>query len=102
LNAFFYAVRYYYANSCNTAIPGIIYPGMMSEARGLNIVLVPQAVDRFLKLNKVMMQRFTLAPGTKTFTSMPCGALLTPVNGRFQFRNIPPYRKNGLLLYYPE
>lgn len=102
LNAFFYAVRYYYANSCNTVIPGIIYPGMMSEARGLNIVLVPQAVDRFLKLNKVMMQRFILAPGTKTFTSMPCSELLTPINGQFKFRQIPPYMKNGLLRYYPE
>jgi len=102
LNAFFYAVRYYYANSCNTAIPGVIYPGMMSEARGLNIVLVPQAVDRFLKLNRVMMQRFSLAPGTKTFTSMPCSALLTPVNGRFQFHNVPPYRKNGVLIYYTD
>lgn len=102
LNAFFYAARFYYANTCNTAIPGIIYPGMMSDAKGLNIVLVPQAVDRFLQLHRVMMQRFNLLKGTKTYTSMPCSKLLTPVDGHFRFLQVMPYYQGEQLFYYPE
>jgi len=100
MNAFFYAVRYYYANTLNTAIPGIIYPSAMTDGQGLNIVLVPQAVDRFLRLDMVYMQRFSLDRKTKTYFSAPCSELARVTNGEFGFKNVLPYLKDGRLFKY--
>lgn len=100
LNAFFYAVRYYYAESRNTAIPGIVYPSAMTDALGLNIVLVPQAVDMFLRLDMVYMQRFFRARGSKDYISDPCSELIRVQDGQFRFRQVRPYFKNGQLYTY--
>jgi len=90
--AFFTAVRYYYGEIRNTAIPGIIYPGAMSEAKGLNIVLVTQAVDRFLTLEKVVMYRFVLVRGSKQYIGEPCSNAVSVSNGSFE---ITGYRLPG-------
>jgi len=100
MNAFFHAVRYYYAETRNTAIPGIIYPSAMTEGSGLNIVLVPQAVDRFLRLDMVYMQRFFRTRGSNQFISAPCSELVHIKDGRFEFRKVKPYLKNGQLFTY--
>lgn len=58
LEAFFTAVRYYYQKTLNFSLAGIIYPGAMSEAKGLNIVLTPEATNSYLQLKNVVMYRF--------------------------------------------
>jgi hypothetical protein len=100
LNALFYAIRYYYAEERNTAIPGIIYPSGMTDGRGLNIVLVPQAVDRFLRLRQVYMQRFILNRRSKTYKSEPCSELITLRGKTFRFKNVKPYYSNGRFVTY--
>lgn len=100
LNAFFFAVRYYYAETRGTAVPGIIYPSAMTEGLGLNVVLVPQAVDFFLKLDMVYMQRFVLVSATKNYVSDPCSELLRVTDGRFQFKRVRPYAAAGRIFTY--
>lgn len=100
LNAFFYAVRYYYANTRDTVVPGIIYPGAMSEALGLNIVLVPQAVDRFLKLDLVVMYRFVLVKGTKQYVGDICSNFVQVKDEKFVITGYhPPGNKNRTFYY---
>jgi hypothetical protein len=100
LNAYIYAIRYYYSNTLSTAIPGVIYPSAMTAAQGLNIVLVPQAVDHFLKLKHVYMHRFFLPKGSKTFICDPCSELVSVRDGNFQFNKVRPYLKNGQIFTY--
>jgi hypothetical protein len=50
LTALFMAVRTYYFETYKMLVPGIIYPSARTEKKGLNIVLLPQAVDHFLDL----------------------------------------------------
>jgi len=100
LNAFFFAVRYYYANTRDTAVPGIIYPSAMTEGLGLNVVLVPEAVDLFLRLDMVYIQRFFLVRGTKNYVSDPCSELIKVTDGHFQFKRVRPYLKAGQLFTY--
>lgn len=101
LNAFFFAVKYYYANNLNTAIPGVIYPSAMMEGDGLSVVLVPQAVDYFLDLKHVFMQRFILVEATKSYVSEPCSELIDVYNGGFKFQKVRPYSNHGKIFYYP-
>lgn len=65
LNALYYAILYYYSETYHVIVPGIIYPSAMSEGKGLNIVMVPAAVDRLLTLDKVVIYRFFLVQETK-------------------------------------
>ncbi|WP_374949344.1 hypothetical protein [Mucilaginibacter sp.] len=100
LNAYIYAIRYYYANMLNTAIPGIVYPSAMTNTHGLNIVLVPQAVDYFLELKQVFMQRFFLVKGTKNYISDPCSNLARVTAHKFKFTNVRPYVQAGKVVDY--
>jgi hypothetical protein len=100
LNAFFYAVRYYYENTMNMPIPGIVYPGAMSEAKGLNVVLVPPAVDRFLSLKIAVMYRYQLVKGEKQYIADTCSEIVHVIDGRFQFKKVRPYAVNGTVFHY--
>ena len=101
LNAFFYAVKYYYANTLNTAIPGIIYPSAMMAGDGLSVVLVPQAVDLFLELKHVYMQRFILVKETEKFVSYPSSRLAKVINGKFDLQDVKPFAIKGKVFHYP-
>lgn len=52
--AFCHALKFCYDNHFN----GILYPSSMTDSEGLNIVLQPKAVRKFLKLKEVFMVKF--------------------------------------------
>ncbi len=56
LNAMFSALRTIYAED-SQEFNGIIYPSAGTEGKGLNIVLTPDAVETYLELEDVIMQR---------------------------------------------
>ncbi|HTD41603.1 MAG TPA: hypothetical protein VK671_13330 [Mucilaginibacter sp.] len=100
LNAFFFAIRYYYAHTRNTPIPGIIYPSAMTGAQGLNIVLVPQAVDRFLYLDLVVMYRFVLVKSTKQYVADICSNFVPVKNKKFTITGFHPSGDKNRVFYY--
>ena len=56
--AFFSAIKMYYWHTKQELVHGIIYPSTMTENVGLNVVLTKDAVDKYLKLDKVFVKRF--------------------------------------------
>jgi hypothetical protein len=56
--AFFSAIKMYYLHIKKENVHGIIYPSNMTENVGLNVVLTPEAVEKYLKLEKVFVKRF--------------------------------------------
>lgn len=92
LNALFYAILYYYENTYGVLPAGVIYPSAMSESKGLNIVMLPPAVDYYLKLDKVVMYRFFLVKDDKQYVSYPCSDLVDVIDNKFSISN---YVQNG-------
>lgn len=82
--ALFNAIRWYYDIKMNDPKFGLIYPGAMSEKKGLNIVLVKEAVDKFLSLQKVVMYRYWRIKGKENeFFALPCSEVVHAENGKF-------------------
>jgi len=77
--ALFCAIRYYYENVVEEPKFGLIYPGAMSDKKGLNIVMTCEAVDRFLKLDKIVMYRYCPVYGGRTdCIAEPCSDIVHP------------------------
>lgn len=97
LTALLYAVKYYYWKEKNERVYGLIYPSAMTEAQGLNLVITTEAVDLFLKPDKVIMYRFLLDRIDKTtYTADKCSAMADIKDGEFQITNfirIPEERR---------
>jgi hypothetical protein len=92
LNALYYAMLYYYDKTYGVLPAGMIYPSAMSESKGLNIVMIPPAVDGYLKLDKVVMYRFFLVKEEKQYMSYPCSDLVDVIDNKF---SITDYVQNG-------
>ena len=56
--AFFYVLREYNTIHFNKSINGIVYPSSMVEGEALNIVLTPEAVNKYLYLKEAFMYKF--------------------------------------------
>lgn len=92
--ALFVAIRWHYKERENTSIYGLIYPAAMSDAKGLNIVLTRDAVDMYLKLDKVIMYRYCIVkPERDTYFAEPCSAMSKVINHQF---TITGYRPKGV------
>lgn len=88
-NAFWVAVRQYYQRLDNMPIHGIIYPSCMTEYNGINIVLTPEAVDKYLELEMVMMYKFTRHPSNpKEYTGCAATDFAEVKNGHFSFSRL--------------
>lgn len=87
--ALFHAIRYHYSHEVNDPKFGIIYPGAMSEKKGLNIAMTCVAVDKFLKLDKVVMFRYCpVHNGLTDCIAEPCSDLVYPdSDGNFIITN---------------
>jgi len=84
--AFFCALKEYYKRTDNTEIHGIIYPSCMTEYHGVNIVLTPEAVHRFLYLEEAFMYRYTRDPKNPTiYYSNVVSNIAKNIEGKFQF-----------------
>lgn len=77
LTALFTAIRMYYQRECNIEISGIVSPSAATEGKGLNIVMTPESVDKYLILDAVMMERFFLIlPEANNYSVYPCSELI--------------------------
>jgi hypothetical protein len=77
LTALFEAIRVYYRTEKQQEICGIISPSAATEGRGLNIVIVPEAVDKYLILEAVTMDRYFLVmPEAKMYVNYRCSEII--------------------------
>jgi hypothetical protein len=81
--ALFQAIHYYYTEEMKVPFAGLIYPSSATEGTGLNIALVPPAVEHVLLLEKVGMYRFSLNDRKDTYTAAPCSDLVDVSRGEF-------------------
>jgi hypothetical protein len=100
LNALFFSLMQYYLNSYGQVPPGVIYPSAMSEGKGLNIALIPPAVDELLQLEKVMMFRFYLVKGSNQYVSYPCSDMVDVNDHKFTITGFVPNGKTLKNDYY--
>lgn len=70
--AFFCTLREYYKVHFNDSINGIIYPSSMVNSESINIVLMPESVDKYLYLKEAFMYKFAKESDDKK--SYKCGA----------------------------
>lgn len=83
--AFITAIKLYYGDIFN----GIIYPSSMTEMEGLNIVLTPQAVDKFLELKEAFMYKCIRDPkNSKSFNGCECSSIAEVKDGKFSIARI--------------
>jgi hypothetical protein len=64
--AYITALKEYYKDDFN----GIIYPSSMTEMEGLNIVMTPKAVDKFLEVKEAFMYKLIRNPKKNQNLSM--------------------------------
>jgi len=69
--AFFCVLREYYKIYFNALINGIIYPSSMVYSDAINIVLMPEAVDKYLYLKEAFMYKYVRSIDNKK--SYDCG-----------------------------
>ncbi len=69
--AFFCVLREYYKIYFNDLINGIIYPSSMIYSDAINIVLMPEAVDKYLYLKEAFMYKYVRGIDNKK--SYDCG-----------------------------
>lgn len=55
LTAFFIAIQEFYFEQHGTEIEAVVYPSAMTDAKGQNIALIPNAVNKKLRLSSVQM-----------------------------------------------
>ena len=83
--AYITALKEYYKDSFN----GIIYPSSMTDMEGLNIVLTPHAVDKFLDLKEVFMYKCMRDPkGTKLLYGGKCSNISEVKDQKFAISGI--------------
>jgi hypothetical protein len=95
---FFYAIRFYadnyhYQTEADTPEPifGMIYPGAMSMAKGLNVVLTREAVKKFLRLDKIVMYRYFLVKPERTrWIADKCSDIIKVRGHKFKITNYIP------------
>lgn len=83
MTAFYEAFTESYRENYQKDIDGIIYPSAMTQAKGLNIVLHPQAVDTNLIFTHVQM--YTLKSRALPFDYEPITKLITVKDESFVF-----------------
>lgn len=82
--AFWNAFRDYYNNTFNAEVNGIIYPSTMTKNHGLNVVLTPVAVNKYLKLKEVSMIKIKRHDdNSKALDFDSCSNVADVVNSKF-------------------
>jgi hypothetical protein len=83
LTAFYTAFKEHYRTINGNECDGIIYPSAMTQAKGLNIVLIPTAVDQCLELSHVQM--YTLRSRGLPYDYRPITQLVPVKDNYFEF-----------------
>jgi hypothetical protein len=85
----FWAIREYIRRDFGEATNGIIYPSSMTESEGYNIVLTPEAVDKYLNLKEVFMMKFVREINRmESYKIHLCSNIAEVVNGEFNLHLI--------------
>lgn len=99
LTAIFCAIRMKYQEE-GIVINGIMYPSSVTDNKGLNIALMPHAVDKYLTLSNVIMYRFDRwQTDRKQFDAYPITQIINVVNEEFSFTNIGDKRPEIEAMY---
>ncbi len=84
--AFICAIINYRKNEMNLETHGALYPSTMTENNGLNVVLTPDTVDKFLNLRSAFMVKFSRNPANfKNFGVEQCTEEAMVINHEFSF-----------------
>jgi len=87
--AFFCVLREYYRLHFNESINGIVYPSSMVEGDALNIVLMPEAVDKYLYLKEAFMYKFVRGiDNKKSYECGLCSFISQVINHRLNLGGI--------------
>ncbi|RYY06580.1 MAG: hypothetical protein EOP43_05925 [Sphingobacteriaceae bacterium] len=95
LTALFASLQNYYETNKGLKIDALISSSAASEGHGLNIVIIPDAVERCLWLKAVMMDRyFSVAPEFTTYSCYPITEVIfnhfKATNFNFTFKKYIP------------
>lgn len=83
--AFIATMKEYYGDEFN----GIIYPSSMTGMEGLDIVLTPQAVGKYLDLKQAFMYKLARTPNNpKGFNGYQCSNIADVVDHRFNITTL--------------
>ncbi|RTL58801.1 MAG: hypothetical protein EKK37_10785 [Sphingobacteriales bacterium] len=77
--AFFCVIREYYKIYYDDLINGIIYPSSMVDGDAVNIVLVPEAVNKYLYLKQAFMYKYVRSIDNKRSYDCGLGSLISEV-----------------------
>lgn len=87
------AVRSVYEDEFN----GILYPSSMTDNEGVNIVLTPEAVNKYLKLSQAVMYKLVRDKDNHhTYHGSECSKTVPVENGLF---TIVPFEEDRLILF---
>jgi len=86
LTALFKAIDCYYSKCLGLPFDGVIYPSAMTESKGLNIALHPEAVDSHLRPNNVIIYRYCKVKNENRYFSYPISDIATIRNGIFELK----------------
>ena len=94
--AFFHTLRNFYESSGRGIVNGLIYPSPMVYGQAINVVLIPHAVDRYLKLQEVFMFKYIRdSNDPKVFDTEICSLPKIPQNGILNISGIKWGRETG-------
>lgn len=87
--AFFCVFREYYKQKFNYSIHGIIYPSSMVYSNAINIVLMPEAVDKFLYLKEAFMYKYVKSvDNLKAYECGLCSLISQVINKKLNIAEI--------------
>ena len=94
--AFFCVLREYYRINFDDSINGIIYPSSMVYSDSINIVIMPEVVDKYLYLKEAFMYKFVRSvENKKTYECGVCSLISQVVDLKLNIKGI----KTGSDLY---
>jgi hypothetical protein len=82
--ALFVAIKDYYEKVKKEKIWGLIYPSAITDAKGLNIVLTPDAVKSFLQLYHVTQAEFVKMKGNNGYSYRKCSDMVKVIDNEFR------------------
>ena len=92
--AFFCVLREYYWIYFNNLINGIIYPSSMVYSDSINIVIMPEAVNKYLYLKEAFMYKYVRDDSNKkSYDCGLCSLISQIIDHKLNIRGIKPGRE---------
>lgn len=98
--ALFCAIRHYYETNSAQKIDGIIYPSPMVYGNAVNIVMMPHAVDKYLKADDCFIFKYIRSEDNKkSFETDICSIPLKVLQGKLNIQQVVWGRKLAKYAY---